>query len=73
MEALISIPYVDIRKGTPLDLLEGHLAGAHALVVAAAGTFGALSRTASLVALPLGDRASLRWLEPNWVARIRGP
>ena len=63
MEALISIPYVDIRKGGPLDLLRGHLAGAHALVVAAAGTFGALSRAASLVALPLGDRASLKWLE----------
>jgi hypothetical protein len=65
MEALISIPYVDIRKGGPLDLLSGHLAGAHALVVAASGTFGALSRAASVVALPLGDRASRKWLEHN--------
>lgn len=65
MEALISIPYVDIRKGGPLDLLKGHLAGAHALVVAASGTFGALSRAASVVALPLGDRASRKWLEHN--------
>jgi hypothetical protein len=65
MEALISIPYVDIRKSGPLDLLKGHLAGAHALVVAASGTFGALSRAASVVALPLGDRASRKWLEHN--------
>ncbi len=63
MDALISIPYVDIRKGTPFDLLKAHLSGAHALVAAASTTYGPLGQVASLVALPLGDRASEVWLE----------
>jgi hypothetical protein len=63
MDALISIPYVDIRKGTPFELLKAHLSGAHALVAAASGTYGPLGQIASLVALPLGDRASEIWLE----------
>jgi hypothetical protein len=63
MDTLISIPYVDIRKGSPFDLLQGHLSGAHALVAAATGTYGPLGQIASLVALPLGDRASEVWLE----------
>jgi len=68
MDALISIPYVDIRKGSPFDLLKAHLSGAHALVAAASGTYGPLGQVASLVALPLGDRASEIWLQ-----RARNP
>lgn len=63
MKPLISIPYLDMRGKTPLDLLKDHRSSAHALVVAAANTCGALGRVASLLALPLGDRASLAWLE----------
>jgi hypothetical protein len=62
---LISIPYVDIRDGGPVDLLARYRASAHALVEAASGTYGALGRAASLAALPLGDRASERWLARN--------
>ena len=63
MDTLISIPYVDIRKGTPFDLLKAHLSAAHALVAAASRTYGPLGQIASLAALPLGDRASELWLE----------
>jgi hypothetical protein len=68
MDPLISIPYVDIRTATPLDLLRAHLAGAHALMVAASATYGPLGQAASVLALPLGDRASRLWL-----ARTRNP
>ncbi|MBV9989659.1 MAG: hypothetical protein JOZ72_00065 [Alphaproteobacteria bacterium] len=65
MTPLVSIPYVDIRDGSPADLLARYKASALALVAAAAGTYGALGRVASLAALPLGDRASERWLTRN--------
>src|SRR5882672_6089000 len=63
MKPLISIPYLDIRGATPLDLLKDHRPSAHALVVAATNTYGPLGRAASLAVLPIGDRASLAWLE----------
>lgn len=65
MTPLVSIPYIDIRDGSPADLLAQYKASAHALVDAASGTYGALGRVASLAALPLGDRASERWLARN--------
>lgn len=65
MTPLVSIPCVDIRDGSPVDLLKAYAAGAHALVAAAARTYGPVGQAASLAALPLGDRASLRWLEKN--------
>jgi hypothetical protein len=65
MKPLVSIPLVDIRSGSPLDLLKSHAASAHALIAAASYTYGPAGRAASLAALPLGDRASLRWLEKN--------
>jgi hypothetical protein len=68
MTPLVTIPYVDNRGRTPVDLLECHAAGAHALVKAATTTYGAAGRIASLAALPLGDRASRAWLE-----RARNP
>lgn len=63
MTPLVTIPYVDNRGRTPVDLLERHAASAHALVRAATTSFGAAGRIASLAALPLGDRASRAWLE----------
>jgi hypothetical protein len=56
------IPLIDLRGKTPVDLLKAHPARAQALVEAATRSFGLASRAASLVALPLGDRASRAWL-----------
>jgi hypothetical protein len=63
MKPLISIPYSDIREGTPLDLLDAHLGNARSLVVAATNTYGPLGQLASKAVLPLGDTISRRWLE----------
>jgi hypothetical protein len=63
MKPLISIPYSDIRNGTPLDLLDTHAGGAQALVAAATNTYGPLGQLASKAVLPLGDGISRRWLE----------
>ncbi|MDE2183171.1 MAG: hypothetical protein KGJ78_09125 [Alphaproteobacteria bacterium] len=60
---LAKIPYVDIRGYTPLELLFLQRSRARALVEAAASTFGGWSRVVSRYALPLGDRASRRWLK----------
>lgn len=63
MKPLISIPYSDIREGSPLDLLDTHAGGAHALIAAATNTYGPLGEFASKAVLPLGDNISRRWLE----------
>jgi hypothetical protein len=63
MKPLISIPYSDIREGSPLDLLDAHIGNAHALVAAATNTYGPLGQLASRAILPLGDNISRRWLE----------
>lgn len=63
MKPLVTIPYIDNRGGTPVDLLKSHAGGAHALVHAASRTYGTAGRLASLAVLPLGDRASRLWLE----------
>ncbi|HWA88391.1 MAG TPA: hypothetical protein VG889_00035 [Rhizomicrobium sp.] len=65
MTPLVSIPCVDLRDASPLDLLKSHAASAHALIEAASRAYGPVGRAASLAALPLGDRASLAWLERN--------
>ncbi len=62
MRDLPAIPFADIRGGTSLDLLKLYPGTARALAAAAANSFGLVSRAASAVALPLGDRASRRWL-----------
>ncbi len=59
---LPAIPFADIRGGTPLDLLKLYPDTARALAKAATNSYGLLSRAAGAVALPLGDRASRRWL-----------
>jgi len=56
------IPLVDMRGKSPVDLLASYPERARALVAAATTSFGLVSRAASLVALPLGDRASRAWL-----------
>ncbi|HUJ03806.1 MAG TPA: hypothetical protein VLW75_09235 [Rhizomicrobium sp.] len=57
------IPYIDLRAGSPLDLLRERVDQARALVRAASRTYGPIGRAASLAALPLGDSASRAWLE----------
>ncbi len=59
---LAEIPLVDIRSGTPLDLLKLFPGRAEALAKAAAGTFGLASRVASRFIFPFGDRVSRTWL-----------
>jgi hypothetical protein len=65
MRPLVTIPYADLRGRSPLDLLKGNVGGARALVRAAADTYGPLGRVAAKAAIPLADRASLRWLARN--------
>jgi hypothetical protein len=57
------IPIIDIRNGSPADLLKSHSDKAVRLVEASKNTFGIASRAASYVALPIGDRLSKKWLE----------
>ncbi|HEY2070416.1 MAG TPA: hypothetical protein VGG48_12740 [Rhizomicrobium sp.] len=57
-----TIPLIDLRGKTPVDLLKAYPERARALVKAATLSFGAVSRAASAVVLPLGDRASRKWL-----------
>ncbi len=63
-----TIPYVDLRGKTPVDLLRAYPDKAHALITATRRTFGIWSDAASWVGLPLADRHSLRWLK-----RTRNP
>jgi len=60
---LPAIPFVDIRGGTPLELLARFPDKAKALARATTETFGAASRIASRAAFPFTDRASRAWLE----------
>jgi hypothetical protein len=63
MASLPEIPFVDIRGGTPLELLVRFPDKARALARATTETFGAASRLASKAAFPFTDRASRAWLE----------
>lgn len=56
------IPLIDLRGKSPVDLLRLHPGRAHALIAAATRSFGIASQMASAAAMPLGDRASRRWL-----------
>jgi hypothetical protein len=58
----VEIPLVDLRGRSPAALVELYPEKARALIAAASNTFGLVSRAASAVALPLGDRASKAWL-----------
>ena len=55
---LPAIPFADIRGGSSLDLLKLFPGTARSLAAAAENSFGFVSRAASAIAMPLGDRAS---------------
>jgi hypothetical protein len=57
-----SIPYVDLRGKTPIDLLRAYPDKAHALVKGARRMYGPLSYGLSKLALPVTDRMSHEWL-----------
>jgi hypothetical protein len=60
---LRQIPFVDIRGGSPVDLLRRDPQSARDLARAAMNTLGFVSRAAGRLTLPYGDRASRAWLE----------
>jgi hypothetical protein len=59
----ISIPFVDLRGKTPIDLLRAYPDRAHSVIRAARRTYGLRSQLASFLALPLADKRSHRWLK----------
>lgn len=63
-----SIPYVDLRGKTPVDLLRAFPDKASALIRASTYAFGMASHLVSYAALPFMDRRSHAWL-----ARSRNP
>lgn len=63
-----TIPFVDLRGKTPVDLLRAYPDRARALINAARRSYGALSYAASAALLPIADKASHRWL-----ARTKNP
>jgi hypothetical protein len=60
---LVEIPYVDIRVGSPVQLAERYAERATSLAHASMEMFGPAQHLARAVGLPLGDRASRKWLE----------
>jgi hypothetical protein len=60
-----TIPYIDIRDGGPLKLLETHRDQAIALIEASRDTLGMASRAVSLPLLMLGDDVAHRWLKKS--------
>jgi hypothetical protein len=58
-----TIPFIDIRGSSPVQIVKDYADKARALIEASRDTFGTLSRVASVVALPLGDKLSKKWLE----------
>jgi hypothetical protein len=60
---LPEIPFVDIRGGTPVDLLARHPDAARALAKATTRTFGLASELGARAAFPAMDRVSRAWLE----------
>lgn len=60
-----TIPLIDLRSGSPVQLAELHKQKALNLINASRDSFGLASRLASHVAFPLGDYTSKRWLGRN--------
>lgn len=58
-----SIPLIDLRGKTLVDLLRAYPDKAHALVCAARRTHGFWSDTASKMLLPMADKRSHNWLK----------
>lgn len=63
-----SIPFVDLRGKTPVDLLRAYPDKADELITAARRTYGLPSRLASAAFMPLADKLSHQWL-----VRTRNP
>ncbi len=63
-----SIPFVDLRGKTPIDLLRAYPDKARDLIRCGRRSYGRLSYAASAALLPLSDRLSYRWLK-----RTRNP
>lgn len=63
--SLPPIPVVDIRESSPAQLVRDYPEKAQALIHASRNIYGAASRIASHLALPLGDAVSHRWLQHN--------
>ena len=64
-ENLITIPLIDVREKGPLGVLDEHKAKAADLIDKSSGAFGWLSRAVAGLALPVGDKLSLRWLKKS--------
>jgi hypothetical protein len=60
-----TIPFVDLRNKTPIDLLRAYPDKAQELIRASTGTFGPLAKMGSVVAMPLADKRSHSWLKRN--------
>ncbi len=57
-----TIPFIDLRGKTPVDLLRAYPDKAHALLRASRRTFGLASHLASGLLLPFSDQHSRKWL-----------
>lgn len=63
-----TIPFVDLRGKTPVDLMRAYPDKTQQLVKAARQSWGKLSDTMGAVALPIADRRS-----HNWLKRTKNP
>lgn len=62
------IPLIDIRRASPLTLLEGRMEEARQLIALSRRSFGLLGHAASYAALPTGD-----WFAKRWLSRTGNP
>ena len=60
-----TIPFVDLRGRTPVDLLRNYPDKARELIKASKRIYGLLSHAASVAVLPLADKRSHAWLARN--------
>lgn len=61
-----SIPFIDLRGKTPVDLLRSYPDKARTLVTSARWTWGFASYAASFLTLGWADKLSYRWLKRNF-------
>lgn len=60
-----TIPLIDLRGKTPIDLLRAYPDSARTLIMAARRSYGVWSHIASSILLPLADKNSHEWLKRN--------
>ena len=63
-----TIPLIDLRGKTPVDLLRTYPDSARSLIIATRRSFGIWSRIASFALMPLADK-----LSHDWLRRTRNP